>query len=248
MTSEGPVVQITRVSRNYQALRPLRITLLTIGQGERVAIAGVDAGAAEVLINLITGAALPDEGEVRVFGRATAEISSGEEWLASLENYGIVSPRAVLMEGATIQQNLAMPFTLEIDPVPPAIAARVEALAVECGLSSGRDEEGVTRWLSTAAGEAPHHVRVRLHFARAIALDPALLLLEHPTAGVDEKDRASLGDDIARVLRTRGLTTLVITQDESFASRVAHRTLKLQPATGELKPLRRSWVHRFRGS
>lgn len=248
MPSESPVVQIARVSRTYQALRPLRIASLSIRQGERVAISGVDAGAAEVLINLITGAALPDEGEVRVFGRATAEISSGEEWLASLEKYGIVSPRAVLMEAATIQQNLAMPFTLEIEPVPPDIAARVEALAVECGLSSGRHEDGGTRWLSTAAGEAPHDVRARLHFARAIALDPVLLLLEHPTAGVDEKDRAALGADIARVLQGRGLTTLVITQDESFASRVAHRSLKLQPATGELRPLRRSWVHKFIGS
>lgn len=239
MTSDVPVVRIARVTRNYQALRPLRIASLSIRHGERVAISGVDAVAAEVLVNLITGAALPDEGEVRVFGRSTAEISTGDEWLASLDRYGIVSPRAVLMEGATIEQNLAMPFTLEIEPVPPAVAAQVETLAVECGISAGAGNAAT--WLRTLAGEAPHEVRARVHFARALALNPALLLLEHPTAGVDGAATARLGDDIARVLEARRLTTIVITQDDSFASRVAHRTLKLQPATGELKPQRRGW-------
>jgi ABC-type transporter Mla maintaining outer membrane lipid asymmetry ATPase subunit MlaF len=239
MTSDIPIVQIARVTRNYQALRPLRIASLSIRHGERVAISGVDAAAAEVLVNLITGAALPDEGEVRVFGRSTAEISNGEEWLASLDKYGIVSPRAVLMEGATIEQNLAMPFTLEIEPVPPGVAAQVETLAVECGISAGAGN--AANWLRALAGEAPHEVRARVHFARALALNPALLLLEHPTAGMEEAATARLGDDIARVLEVRKLTTIVITQDDSFASRVAHRTLKLQPATGELKPQRRGW-------
>ena len=107
----APAIQIAQVVRNYGSLRPLRIAALAVAPGERVALTGLDAGAAEVLVNLVTGAALPDEGEVRVFGRATSEIASGDEWLASLERFGIVSPRAVLIEGATVLQNLAMPFT-----------------------------------------------------------------------------------------------------------------------------------------
>ena len=106
------IVQISRVIRSHQALRPLRLAALTVARGERVAIEGVDAPAAEVLINLVTGAALPDEGEIRVFGRATSEISTGDEWLASLDRFGIVSPRAMMLDGATVLQNLAMPFTL----------------------------------------------------------------------------------------------------------------------------------------
>ncbi len=89
-----------------------------MARGERVALAGIDAGGAEVMLNLVTGASLPDEGEVRVFGRRTADVSDGDEWLASLDCFGIVSERAVLLEGATLTQNLALPFTLEIDPVP----------------------------------------------------------------------------------------------------------------------------------
>jgi ABC-type transporter Mla maintaining outer membrane lipid asymmetry ATPase subunit MlaF len=230
---EAPVVQISGVVRNYQALRPLRLAALTVVEGERVAIHGVDAAGAEVLINLITGAALPEQGEVRVFGRLTADISNGDEWLTSLDRFGIVSPRAVIMEAATVEQNLAMPFTLEIDPVPADIAERVAALARESGIP--------VESLSKPAGETPPEIRARLHLARAVALDPTLVLLEHPTAGVEKAAVGRLAEDLARMLEGRGLTALIITEDDSFSSRAAHRTLKLQPATGELKPVRKGW-------
>ena len=55
-----------------------------------------------------------------MLGRDTADITSGDDWLASLDRFGIVSPRAVLIEAATIEENLAMPFILQIDPIPPS--------------------------------------------------------------------------------------------------------------------------------
>lgn len=230
------IVQISRVLRSHQALRPLRIAALTVLRGERVAIQGVDAAAAEVLINLVTGAALPDEGEVRVFGRATSEISTGDEWLASLDRFGIVSPRAVMMDGATVLQNLAMPFTLNIDPVPDETARRAEALAKESGIPADV--------LAKAAGDLPADMRARIHMARALALDPALLLIEHPTADVAKAAVPRLADDVARALEGRATTALIISQDETFASRTASRRLILQPGTGELKPVRKGWFSR----
>ena len=84
----------------------------TIAPAERVAIIGLDAGGAEVLVNLVTGRSVPTAGAVRVLGSGHAEIADGDEWLASLDRFGIVSERAVLLDGATVEQNLAMPFTL----------------------------------------------------------------------------------------------------------------------------------------
>ena len=236
VSTDEVVVQITHVLRSHQALRPLRLADLIVRRGERVAIHGVDAPAAEVLINLVTGAALPDEGEVRVFGRATSEISTGDEWLASLDRFGIVSPRAVMLDGATVLQNLAMPFTLAIDPVPDDTARRVESLAKESGIPADV--------LPKPAGDLSADVRIRVHLARALALDPALLLIEHPTAGVDKAAVPRLADDVARALAARGTTALIISQDETFASRTASRRMILQPGTGELKPVRKGWFGR----
>jgi ABC-type transporter Mla maintaining outer membrane lipid asymmetry ATPase subunit MlaF len=230
----APVLEIADVIKRYQGLRPLRLRALTISAGERVALIGLDAAGAQVLVNLVTGASIPDEGRVRVLGRETSEITSGDEWLGTLDRFGIMSDRAVLLEGATIAQNLAMPFTLQVDPIPPEIATRVSGLARECGI---RDEAALTR----LAGEAPPEIRARVHLARAVALDPALLILEHPTTAVPKLEWAAFARDVARVAEARALTALIITQDESFATRIAHRTLRLEAATGVLKPAKRGW-------
>ena len=64
-TPQPPVLEIDDVEKRYQALRPLRLQSLRIAPGERVAIVGLDAGAAEVLVNLVTGASVADRGVVR---------------------------------------------------------------------------------------------------------------------------------------------------------------------------------------
>ena len=228
-----PILEMRGIVKSYNALRPLRIAELSIAPGARVAVAGIDAPGAEVMLNLVTGASLPDQGEVRVFGRSTAAVSDGDEWLASLDQFGIVSERAVLLEGATLMQNLALPFALEIDPVPPSTIARVEALADECEI--GRE------YLSQRAGDVPAAVRTRVHLARAIALNPRLLLMEHPTATLEDNGPAAFGGVVARVCDRRTLTMMSVTQDLQFASAAAHETLTLQAATGRLVAARRSW-------
>ena len=227
-----PVVQFDRVVKNYSGLRPLRVAALEVPHGERVAISGLDAVAAELLVNLVTGATLPDEGIVRVFGKSTVDIGSGDEWLASLDQFGIVSPRAILLEDATLQQNLVMPFTLQIDPVPDEIAGRVAALAAECGIDA--------EFLVRPAAELPADVRARAHLARAVALEPQLLIMEHPTAGVPDTQRAAFARDVAAVVESRGITALAITMDAEFAQTIAHRSLALNGATGTLAPWKRS--------
>jgi ABC-type transporter Mla maintaining outer membrane lipid asymmetry ATPase subunit MlaF len=227
----APVVSISGVQKNFSGLRPLRLQSLEIAPRERVALGGLEAGTSELLVNLITGASLPDTGTIHVFGRATAAIADGDEWLNSLDRFGIVSPRAVILEGSTLQQNLALPFTLEIDPVPPSVVPQVSALAAECGIAAAQ--------MTTLAGELPVAVRARAHLARAVALNPSLLLIEHPTVDVPESERLPLARDIAAVVERRGAAALIMTTDVEFAEAVAHRALALQPATGALVPWKR---------
>jgi ABC-type transporter Mla maintaining outer membrane lipid asymmetry ATPase subunit MlaF len=227
----GPVIEIRDVSKNYQGLRPLRLRALSLGVDDRVALSGLDAMAAEVLVNLMTGATLPDEGEIRVFGASTREIATETEWLASLDRFGIVSHRAVLLEGLTVRQNLAMPFTLDIDPPAPAIRDRVDRLAGEAGIDRALLDVPV-------AGVDPR-VRQRVHLARAVALDPAVLVLEHPTTGLPPDASGGIGRDVAAIARARRIAVLAISEDRTFARAAADRLLRLRPATGELMVARR---------
>lgn len=232
MQLQDTVLRIAGVRKAYGGgLRPLRVNDLSIGAGERVALSGLDAGAAEVLVNLVTGASVPDEGEVLVLGRSTASISDGEEWLAWLDRFGIVSPRAVLLDAATLLQNLAMPITLDIEPVKPDVAAEVTRMARDAGIEE--------RWLERPIAALDPAIQIRAHLVRAIALDPALLILEHPTARLAAGEGQAFGEVVARVTAARSLTTLIISQDDPFATAAATRRLALEPATGNLKPARK---------
>ncbi len=211
-----PAIEMTAVTKSYAALRPLRIASLAVAAGERVALSGIDSGGAELVVNLVTGASLPDEGEVRIFGRRTADIPDGDEWLASLDRFGIISERGVLLEGSTVIQNLALPLTLEIDPVPEDARQQVMALGIECDIPYD--------WLAQPVATVPPAVRARVHLARALALGPDVLLLEHPTAAIPEGERAAFGAVVARVCDARSLAALAMTFDAAFAAAAAHRT------------------------
>ena len=78
--------------------------------------------AAEVLVNLVTGASVADRGVVRVLGRSNADISDGDELARVARSLRDRQPARGAARGATLEQNLAMPFTLQIDPVEPEMA------------------------------------------------------------------------------------------------------------------------------
>jgi ABC-type branched-subunit amino acid transport system ATPase component len=220
------VLELSGVVKDYRGLRPLRIAVLSVAAGEHVALVGIDQVAAEVLINLITGATLPEAGDIRVFGRPTSAIADSADWLATVDRFGIVSERAVLLEQLTVIQNLAMPFTLEIEPPPDDARRQASALAREVGLP----EPGWEQPIATLDAAS----RVRLRLGRALALDPAVLLLEHVSAGLSAQEAEALGADIRAIAKRRGAAILAATVDERFARAAAGRILTWAPATGRL--------------
>ena len=84
-------------------------------------------------------------------------------------------------------------------------------------------------------------MRVLAHLARALAPGPDLIVIEHPTAEVAADARAALAAAVARACDARGVATLILTNDEAFAKAVAPRNLRLDGATGQLKPLKKGW-------
>ena len=223
----APVLELTGVTKHYGALRPLRVEQLTLSPGEQVALLGFDQPAAEVLINLLTGASLPDTGVVRVFGRSTADIADSTEWLTTLDRYGIVSERAALLEPMSVIQNMAMSFSLAIEPPPPDIVRQATALAVEAGLHESVLEQRV--------GDLDAASRMRVRLGRALAFNPGVLLLEHPSATLLRQDVVRFACDVRAVAERRSIATLTITADAEFAGAVSVRALVLEPSTGRLR-------------
>ena len=121
MPERDLLIELSDVTKDYLALRPLRVQRLELRAGESIALLGFDAPMAEVLVNLITGAQLPDQGQIRVFGRLTSSITAVDDWVAELDRFGLISGRAVLVDQLTAGQNLALPLSLEIDDMPPAL-------------------------------------------------------------------------------------------------------------------------------
>jgi predicted ABC-type transport system involved in lysophospholipase L1 biosynthesis ATPase subunit len=231
-------LEISGVVKDYNGLRPLRIEQLTAQPGEQIALVGLDAPSAEVLVNLITGTTLPDRGEIRVFGERTADIQNGDAWMTFVDHLGIVSERAVLLDGLSVVQNLAIPFSLDVEPLSPDLRARALALAQEVGLEPSMFEAPV--------GGLEQASRVRVRLGRALALDPALVLIEHPSLNLGRDQVAPLGRDIRATIAKRGASGLTLTADGDLAKTIADRALKLDPATGRLTALGASWLDRFR--
>jgi ABC-type transporter Mla maintaining outer membrane lipid asymmetry ATPase subunit MlaF len=132
----SPILEIDNVVKPYGGLRPLRLQQLVVQPGERVGIAGLDQTMAEVFVNLVTGATLPEQGAIRVSGRATSDIADSTDWLATVDRFGIVSERVVLLDQFTLAQNIAMSLTLDLEPLADDVRQQVETLGGDVGLDS----------------------------------------------------------------------------------------------------------------
>ena len=236
-------LEITGLVKNYHALRPLRIERLILSPGDHVAIVGVDRPAGEILINLLTGITLPDQGEVRIFDTPTSAIADSDSWLATLDRFGIVSERAVLLESLSVVQNLAMPFSLDIEPPSDALRARAIGLAQEAGVAE-------VEW-DRRVGDLGGPSRLRVRLARALALDPSVLLLEHASDTLEQNDIQPEAANIKRLLTSRHgsdgarVACLTLTSDQAFARSAGARILGLNPSTGRLSEERlRRWFGR----
>ena len=238
MTADEPIIHMAALSKAYQALRPLRVAALSISRRDRIVLSGFDEMAAEMFVYLVTGAALPDEGHVRVGGRDTRDIATGTEWLSSLDRFGIVTHRAVLLEGLSVAANLALPLTLSIDPMADDVRARVTRDAIEAGLALER--------LDGPVGALSADDRLRVHLVRAAAVGPELIMLEHPTRQLDQAAQsAAFGETLQALSASRGFGWVAISEDEAFARASGGTRLRLDPATGRIGAVG-GWLQRLR--
>jgi ABC-type lipoprotein export system ATPase subunit len=228
MPQREALVQLRKVTKDYRSLRPLRIDTLDLHEGQTRALIGFDQLMAEILVDLITAAIVPDTGTVTVFGQLTTSIPDRDAWLQTLDRFGLLTERAVLVEQLTVEQNLAIPYSLALDTLSADLRARVFRLAEEIGFAASdlpRPASGLS-----ATG------RLRLRLGRALAMDPKALLAEHPNATLTRDEAMQFGAELGRIVKRRNCALLVLTADPEFARSTADETFVLDPATGTLKP------------
>lgn len=235
----APIIEFRGVEKALGETVPLRITAFTLHAHERVVLGGLPGARGEALMNLVTGATVPDAGDVIVFGRNTKEIRTDTEWLASLDRFGLVSNRAVLLDQSTIAQNLALPLTLSIDPIPADVRATVDRLARQVGLSLE-----VLDAAPADEGQGGVMQRARMHLARAIAHDPEALLLEHPTSTFSGVPSGAFGATVRLIVDDRQLSLFAVSEDDQFARATGGRRFRVE-RDGTVRPAGSAWRRFF---
>lgn len=232
------LVHVRDVTKAYGGLRPFRLRALDVDAGELVVLDGIDRQSAVVLTDLLTGTTLPeDSGSIAIDGLATPAVAGQEDWLAFLDRFGLVNDRVVLLDELTVAANLAIPLTLEIDPLPSDVRRIVESVAEEVGIESGLRDR-VLR-------DASPMVRVLVRLGRALAHSPTVLLVEHPTIELTRPaDVVAAFDALRRVIERRRLAAVVMVADPRVPADKATRFLHWDPASGELAE-RRGWRRWF---
>jgi branched-chain amino acid transport system ATP-binding protein len=232
-----PLVEIQSVIKNFVGLRPVRIRQLHVEAGDVVTISGPDQQAAAVFTDLLTGTTLPDEGEVRIAGRSTASLANPDDWIAFLDRFGLVNERVVLLDQMTLAQNMAVAHTLDIDPMSPETRQIVARMSAEVGIEPAALDDLLS------ASSPLTWFRVRL--GRSLAHDPIILIVEHPSLGLEPDDVAEAASLVRRIGLARRLAVVVISPDRRVSRRAATRPLDWHPATGELVSSARwrRWFH-----
>ena len=180
-----PLIELTSIVKNYGGSDPLRIRHLAVSARDRIVVSGLgpagsrDADASGVRCGASRRGGRPIDGV------STAAIKTDQQWLRSLDRFGLVTSRSVLIEQLPAIANLALPLTLSIDPMAETTRAEAERVGQLVELGAERLRAPVSS-LAPAA-------RVRLHLGRALIQRPKLVLLEDPTRDLErDEDRVAL--------------------------------------------------------
>jgi acetoin utilization transport system ATP-binding protein len=196
---------------------------LTIEKGEIVAIVGRSGSGKSTLLHILSGYLRPTAGALRVLGQDVTPFGEGEWARFRLERYGFMFQSFQLIPSMTAFENIELPLTLK-GVAPEKRRARTLELM---------ERFGIAECAGPYPGELSGGQQQRVSVARALALDPPLVMADEPTGSLDSANEANLLGLIRELNRERGTTFVMITHDEQVA-RIAHRRLLLQD--GRLQP------------
>lgn len=223
MTNAGPaaarevVISIRGVSAAYGDARVLDRVDLDVYRGEIVALLGGSGSGKTTLLRQVLGLAKPESGTIQISG-VDVTTCPAADLTAVRRRIGVAFQEAALFNSLTVQENAALPLQ-ELTPLADSIVALMVWMKLEAvGLA------GAARLYPR---ELSGGMRKRAAIARAIALDPEILVLDEPSAGLDPIIAAGVDELIVFLKRAFNMTILVVTHELDSAFRIADRMAML---------------------
>jgi phospholipid/cholesterol/gamma-HCH transport system ATP-binding protein len=189
---------------------------LDVRRGEIIGVVGGSGTGKSVLLRTIVGLNRPAAGRIEVLGRDVSQMSE-RELTAIQQRWGVLFQNGALFSGLTVVENVAVPLK-EHRRLTPALIAEIAALKIAL---VGLPPDAGAKYPAQLSGG----MRKRAALARALALDPEILFLDEPTAGLDPIAAAGFDTLISSLRASLGLTVFMVTHDldslEAICDRVA---------------------------
>jgi len=221
-----PVIELLDLSMRFRQQTVLREINITIRRGETVAVIGESGCGKTVMLKLMIALLKPTQGTVRFVGRDMATLSESELSQTRLR-FGFLFQMAALFDSLTIFDNVAFGprehNMFDPDTLRTVVADRLQEVGLPGGLENKKPAE-------LSGGQ-----RKRVGLARALALNPEVMLYDEPTTGLDPIMSDVINELILQTQRTKKTTGVVVTHDMKTVTKVADRAVMLYPIA-RLKP------------
>src|SRR5215471_9562192 len=213
-----PPVRIGGLRKAFGEQKVLKGITLEVARRETVAVLGRSGGGKSVLLKLIIGLQTPDAGSIQVAGQEITKLPD-KKLNEVRKKIGFLFQQAALYDSLTVEENVAFPLSRHTKASSGERRRRVHELLAAVGM------EGDARKMPS---EISGGMQKRVGLARALALDPEILLLDEPTAGLDPITASEIGNLISELKQKRELTSIVVTHDIHGAKHFCDRLVLMR--------------------
>src|SRR5580698_5909611 len=212
-----PVV-IKGLRKSFGEQQVLKGIDLTVEKGEILAVLGKSGTGKSVLLKLLIGLQKPDSGSISIRGQETTNLEM-DQLNEMRKKVGFLFQEGALYDSLTIAENVAFPLRRHTKMSDSERNEKVRALLSSVGLDKDLDK---------MPGSISGGMRKRVGLARALALDPEIILFDEPTAGLDPITAADIGRLIEKLRKERNVTSIVVTHDMHAAHHFSDRIVMLK--------------------